>query len=78
LQQAGNTVKQSNAMLENILGNILPICGSCKKIRDDKGTDIRLNHTSGITRKQNSATVSARNAPGNSIRVKKSADQPDY
>ena len=54
LQEAISQVKQ--------LSGLLPICASCKKIRNDAGGWEHWNRTSDSTRKQTSATPSARNA----------------
>ena len=59
LQQALADVKR--------LSGFLPICVSCKKIRDDKGYCNKLRHTFVSIRRQSSATGFALNVRENFI-----------
>ncbi len=69
--------KERDALIDNLkkslakvrkLSGLLPICASCKKIRDARDIGIKSRPTSGIIRKPNSATASVRNVPRNFIR----------
>ena len=51
------------------LSGLLPICASCKKIRDDGGTGSKLNRISGSIPMRNSHTVFARIVCGCCIRI---------